>query len=337
MTSINNNNKVKLDECFPASVREHIYATQGEDSKWGRLVLTWNEQLLDGNTKVHKYAAIVNRETGGLYLDCRPQKILAKCFATTLGHPISTICKLGRDWAKICTETHRKLNPMKKVPVSAPSSNTNGIEASAGSTKLVPDKKPPLLERVKIVGNCIKDLFRDAGRAFLYGMALQIISFVGTIVGTLAIITKAKWLENRLYDLRELSGKTEKAFQRDETGWTLAPCFQAIDSIKTMGSYKSYHKLRNDEWDSADFIKQYGQDESMRALNRWARNQLDFRRKNCGPFNDSCMKLNNKVTYLSKAYDNMKEIMYAKAIKPLLIDPSEQQALHEKAAAWSKI
>lgn len=339
MNCLDNKEPIKLDACLPASVRENVYTTQGKDSKWGRLVLTWNEKLPDGKTKEHKYAAMVNRETGELFLDCRPHKLLAKCFTTTLGHPLMSIAKFGRDALKICKETHRKLNPMKEVAVPNTTGSANGIEGGSGSTKWVPDKKPPLCERFKIVAICIKDLLRDAARSTLYGIALPIISAVGTLVAGVTVLfalfkIRILMLENLLYNIREFSGKVEKAFQRGETSLTLAPCFQPENINRLIGSIKT--RLGND-WNSKDFIEQFGQDESMRALNRWARNQLEYRRKNCCPFNDYGMKLNKKITYVSEAYKTMRDIIYEKAIGPLLIDPNEMRAVHAKAAAWSKI
>lgn len=332
------NNVTKLDTNIPPAILENVYNTQGDNCKWARLVLTWNEPIMDkyekltGETREHRYAALINRETGGFYLDCRPQKIFWKFLLTTPGHILSGFVKWATFAKKIIADANALCNP-------------KGKDA----------KRPSLKDRTIIGLKCLKDLGFESLRTAFYSIALAVISAVGVVFAFMAVITTSRWLESRVYDIREFSGKTEAKFTRGEWGITLAACFQEQDDPvkKYAEGRKAYLMTRESvhpgvtAWEEPYFIKQFGQEELMRGMNMFARANIRERRKGCiGLFNDTCSyesgkvvvcKLDERIIYHSKSYDRMTDAVYQRNVKPLLADPAEQQAFSQKARAWSTV
>lgn len=94
MTLINNNevNKNRFTQ-FPEAVNKQIVASEGKDCKWGRLILNVNETNHEGKQLTHTYAACVNRENGDIYLDDSKLKIWTKLALLILFRPVHTAIK----------------------------------------------------------------------------------------------------------------------------------------------------------------------------------------------------------------------------------------------------
>lgn len=324
--NIDNNSSVsKFDVGIPASIMENVYNTQGDNSKWARLVLTWNEQLKDpqgkltGEVKEHKYVPLINRETGGMWIDCRPQKIFWKFLLTSMGHSLHGFVKWGTHVRDIIKKAHADCNPKG------------------------PDAKRPSLKDRTIIGlKCLKDLAIESAKSALYSPLLTVISVVGVVFAFLAVITTSKWLENRVYDIREFSGKVENEWTKgDKWNLALAPCFQPMKELKSLRA-----EMPTGENDPT--IKEYGRDGHMRALNIFVQRNIEFRRgAGCGFFNDTwtyekgkltVCHLDSNITYKSTSYGcSMAAVVYQKNIKPLLVNPEEHQAFKAKAKAWSTV
>lgn len=69
--------------------KNYFVAPENKNSKWGHLLLTWNQQLQD-RIITHKFSPVVNLTSGEIYLDCTKNKIYVKIFAHTLVRPVLT-------------------------------------------------------------------------------------------------------------------------------------------------------------------------------------------------------------------------------------------------------
>lgn len=159
------------------------------NATWGRLIAQWNEKVPNGETRHHTYAAVVDLEDGGLYLDCRPSLIFVKCLTQLLIRPFHTIAK---------TIYHISLLPIfSNIPA------------------LIKQKMAPH-QFLLISVRCIADIIRTP----IYGAVL--------VAASVAALAKGVFQPSSLYDSRKLIGKVEAALNHGKihSDWTLAPCFQ---------------------------------------------------------------------------------------------------------------
>jgi hypothetical protein len=191
-----------------------LYLIYPDVPKWGRLICEWNEKKEDGRTLSHLYAPCVNLEKQGMYIDCRPQKIFAKCLALVAVRPLHAIIK---------TIYHISLAGVAYQIYNA----CSGIQTAN-----------------ECLQNSIKSIV-DIIRTPLYGLAMTIVTVAALILGAFSPQT--------LYESRQLLGEIEQAanWGKKHTPWTLAPCFQPfpLNSLKTR--YGKYHYTdtlyRNDD------------------------------------------------------------------------------------------
>lgn len=304
MSSVNLTKIETFEATLPKAVKDNIFATEGEKSKWGRLLLTWNEQTADG-VKKHEYAAGYNRETGDVYLDCRPRKILAKCALTSLVHIPFAVARIGADIANTCGTIHKDVH----------------------------DKNLSLKSKAwSIIKGTGKILFDTFIKNPALSVVLAVISAVGAVIGALAAIFKSQRLWITLYDIRELSGSIEK-----HTGLALAPCFQpqmSTDPKETAGQV-SFYKSK-DWFNTPEMVAACGQDETMRMLNNWGGGQLRFRRSNRAIFNDCCTLMSKSLNYISEACKDMRAAgaEQTKRLNSLRVDPVSHKVLTAKINTW---
>jgi|GEM_PF-3061381 len=239
-----------------------ILKTEGNNSKWGRLVCQWNED----KGLHHKYATLVNLNTGDIYLDCSKKKIYAKFILHTLLRPFNIIFK---------TVYH------VSVPISIPhiiyKTCVKGRknESSGG----------------EIAKNCFKNSFNslaDIIRTPVYGVAMTIVSIAALIIGPLA--------PKVLYDLRESIGMLVQSLHRsDKFVDDLFGCFQPIKNLKTINKDNKKH---------SDTIYSKNSDH-IKGTNNFARSQVKFRREHWAIFNQTFGKLDPNVTYISPSFDSV--------------------------------
>lgn len=170
-----------------------------ENSKWGRLLCTWHEKKPDGTQLHHTYSALLNVKTLEMYIDCRPQKIFAKCLALLFARPVHTFFK---------TLYHLSLADVAYEIFKG----ANGEQS----------KRQTLINSAKSLADII--------RTPIYGIAMTITNLAGLILGLICSKT--------LYDTREILGKLEESLNwgTRRTLTTLAPCFQPISLLALTNS-----------------------------------------------------------------------------------------------------
>lgn len=177
---------------YTDQLQQHILPEELSPSgelNWGRLICTWHEKKEDHQIITHTYAACIDGKDGGIYLDCRPRKIFAKCLVHLFTRPIFTIIK---------TAYHLSLYPIFNEIVKSYHSNL------------------PKQEKFKNLVKASADILLTP----LYGVALTVCTLAVLIVGT--------FNPQNLYEGRKILGKIEQAsnWGQIHTFWTLAKCFQ---------------------------------------------------------------------------------------------------------------
>lgn len=242
-------------------LEEHFRFPDGEECGWGRIQAKWHEQH-EGIDITHICAFTLNLQSGDIYLDCSKLKIWTKCLVLTIGRPLLGVYK---------TIYHVFL-PLS-IPVEICIAIHRGIQnqESAGTI-------------AKNAGIRVLNNFADIIRTPLYTVILTIVTLSAVIIGPFA--------PHKLYDLRALAGRIENALNRgEESFWTMAPCFQPISNIFTVGK-KNYIK-EDTEYDSEDVLH---------GLNNLARSYVNYRRENRNPFDDFCRLPAEGVPYISPSY-----------------------------------
>lgn len=190
----------QMGEASLLQIQSHMI--QPVQPKWNRLLLEWNEIKSD-RILTHQYAPVVRLDTQEFYVDCRPQKIFAKCLAILLARPAFTVLK---------TVYHLSL-----------------IEV------------PYHLFKATIHEQSFKEAFIKSGRAIadvvltpLYGIAMT--------VSTLAVIILIAINPENAYDGREFLGRLEQQSNWGEkhTDWTLGACFQGYPLHFIETKYNKY-------------------------------------------------------------------------------------------------
>lgn len=174
-----------------AAFHSHIFPetlSPAGDTRWGRLLCEWHEKKNNGILS-HIYAASIDGRDGGIYFDCRPSKIFAKCFAQLIVRPFFTIAK---------TIYHISLYPIF-CEISALYYKQQSLQATFTNS-------------VRAVADII--------RTPLYGLILTVTTVAVLIAGTINPL--------RLYEGRKILGQIEQDanWGQIHTSWTLADCFQ---------------------------------------------------------------------------------------------------------------
>jgi hypothetical protein len=183
--------------CYLDQLQHHILART--DSPWGHLICKWHEKKSNGKQLVHTYAFCIDRQEWGLYLDCRPVKIFAKCLAQLIARPFHIAVK---------TIYH-----LSMIPIFYEIAQTyRGLQSKQ---------------------ECLKNSMRslaDIIRTPLYGLAM--------IVTSIAMLVISPFAPESLFTGRMLLGKIEQKACWDEihTPWTLAKCFQPF-SMSSLDHY----------------------------------------------------------------------------------------------------
>lgn len=168
-------------------LKKHILPT--DDPRWGRLLCTWHEKRSDDSIVSHHYAACIDQERWGIYIDCRPRKIFVKCIAQLFLRPFHILIK---------TIYHLSMGPI----FFEKDQSLNQSQTKSNHWK-----------------NAVKSL-ADIIRTPLYGIIHMIASVAALIIGMAS--------PEQIYTERAKLGSIEEAANRGEkrTAWTLAPCFQ---------------------------------------------------------------------------------------------------------------
>lgn len=192
---------------------------------WGRLLCQWHEKKSDGNIQTHRYAALIDGRDGGIYFDCRPGKIFAKCVLQLFVRPLFTLIK---------TIYHISLYPIFSEMMKSCQNDSS------------------LQERNEKIYRAALDIVRTP----LYGFILTITTVAVLIIGTISPL--------RLYEGRKLLGQIEQAANWGEihTPWTLADCFQPfpLEVLEIYARKKdrpdtSYENLTSVEKSLANFAR----------------------------------------------------------------------------------
>lgn len=168
-------------------LKQHIVVDEG--LRWGRLICTWYEKASEGRMLTHHYAACVDTKEWGLYLDCRPSLIFAKCLVQCLARPFYGAAK---------TIYHISMIPIFYE---------------------IADVFRGLRSRSECLTNSVRSL-ADIIRTPLYTAVLTVVSIAVLILGFAD--------PEALYLGRTIIGNIEKNadWGQVKTNWTLAPCFQ---------------------------------------------------------------------------------------------------------------
>jgi hypothetical protein len=169
-------------------IAAEVVSESGETC-WGRLLCEWHEKKGDGQVLTHTYAAVIDGQDGGIYFDCSPAKIFAKCVVQLFVRPLFTLAK---------TIYYLSLYP---------------IFAEVGKYY----QRDQSFQEMKV--NIIRASL-DIVRTPLYGAIL--------IIASVAVIITGMANPYRLYEGRKFLGQIEQAANWGEihTFLTLADCFQ---------------------------------------------------------------------------------------------------------------
>ncbi|HEV8052163.1 MAG TPA: hypothetical protein VGP47_06695 [Parachlamydiaceae bacterium] len=177
---------------FISQLQQHIlpeFTSAAGELNWGRLICTWHQKKESGRIVTHTYASCIDGYEGSIYLDCRPRKILAKCFVHLFTRPFHAIAK---------AVYHLSLYPIFKEIAKF-----NHPDCSKE-------------EKIKNIFKAVVDIVLTP----LYGIVLTVVTVAILIIGPFSV--------EYLYEGRKLLGKIELAsnWGNAHTFWTLAPCFQ---------------------------------------------------------------------------------------------------------------
>ena len=185
-------NQPEVCGSYISQLQQHIlpeFISPAGELNWGRLICTWHQKKDAGCIVTHTYAACVDGYEGKIYLDCRPQKILAKCFAHLFARPLHALIKT--------------IYCLSLYPIFQQIAKFNQ-----------PDR--PKEEKIKYIFRALADIVLTP----IYGLILT--------VATLAILVISPFSPEYLYEGRKMLGKIELAsnWGNAHTPWTLAECFQ---------------------------------------------------------------------------------------------------------------
>lgn len=304
LSGISGSNEVKalpIEISPPTDVT--IYLPHGKDSKWGRIVLKWEEETTEQGKvvlKTHTYAACINTTNGDIYLDCDQTKIWKKFSALTIIRPLHTISK---------TIYHL---PIFSWPIEIASVIKNGYRKGESHKEIT--KKA-----FTVIGRNLAQLVLTP----LCGLALTIISIASALFGP--------WNCQAQYYLRDWAGKIENFMctfwggQVDFKGFIsccpdklaslksvkkavtpLAKCFIPISNIHTHEeAVRNGAFVSGLPFSSEKVIKEMGKNTKIRALNYFAYLQVDFMRNVKNPCNNCWKKMPKSQTYVSPVYKAM--------------------------------
>lgn len=253
-------------------IKPLIIKTEGETSKWGRIICKWNEKKTNHE---HIYSALINLQTGDIFLDCTKKKIYAKFIAHTALRPFHIAFKTLYHLA---------------IPISIPHLVFQTIS----------EGKKEKLSNKEIAKNCLDRTVKslaDIVRTPAYGVALAVVSVAALIIGPLNIKGAT------LYDLREIAGHLVQALYRNgpEASTDLFICFQAIKNLKTIES----NYFNNPEWNNT--IYPPNASDPKKGLIDFASANIHFRRNHYAIFNNPFGKLDPKVKYVSASYGDVEK------------------------------
>lgn len=270
-------------------IKPLIVKTEGESSKWGRVLCKWNEKKTNHE---HIYSALINLQTGDIFLDCTKKKIYAKFIAHTALRPFHIAFKTLYHLA---------------IPISIPHLIYQTISEGKKEDSSIGKKK---LSNKEIAKNCLDRTVKslaDIVRTPAYGVALMVVSVAALIIGPLNIKGVT------LYDLREIAGHLVQALYRNgpEAKKDLFICFQAFKNLKTIKKDDNI----NPEEDNT-LYPPHASDTKEKLID-FASANIYFRRKHYAIFNNPFGKLDRKVRYVSASYGDVeKALEKAKAKVP---------------------
>lgn len=252
------------------SIKDYVIKTEGENSKWARIVCVWNEKKVDNTTVKHIFTPLVNVETGDIYLDCSKKKIYVKFITHTLLRPIHLIFKTVYHMA---------------MPISIPHIiyNTISEEIEKGDKTVG-----------EIALECLKKSFNsvvDIGRTPMYLIAMTVVNIAALIIGPLAPQT--------LYRFREMTGHLVQALHREDT---VVPdffaCFQPIEHLS---------EVRDRDYEKDDTVYSEPKTDNSKGLNNFARGRVRILRKHYEICSNPFGKLDHNVTFISPSYGSVLE------------------------------
>lgn len=196
------------EECgsYICQLQQHIlpeFLSPEGELNWGRLICTWHQKKDADCSVTHTYAASIDGCEGKIYLDCRPRKILAKCFTHLFVRPLHTLVKT--------------IYSLSLYPIFQEIVKFNQ-----------PDR--PKEEKIKNIFRAMADIFLTP----IYGLILT--------AATAAILIISPFSPEYLYEGRKLLGKIELAsnWGNVHTFWTLTECFQPypLEILEQFGNLK---------------------------------------------------------------------------------------------------
>lgn len=284
----------------PLLFNKYIFATEGKNGRWGRLLCTYEEEnrlytYKDDTNTNKKIKHIVcplidlsdDERGGSVYLDCSKRKIFAK-----------HLCLVpGRLWQGILKTAYHLCLPIS-IPIEILTTIKQEKERNA---RLIAKEKnsgvksdTPLHDAKEITRRCLKNSVKslaDIVRTPVYGVAMSIVS--------LAAVCIAPFSPTKLYDLRTVSGDLENKLLWGATAdtWELTPCFKPTTSIKKIISRGS----------SATNISDKTPFEL--GLEKLAASMVDFRRSSRVPFNDCGFLLGSNTPFVSRSYGDIEKLL----------------------------
>jgi hypothetical protein len=255
-------------------LRPFIVRTEGENSKWGRVVCQWKERKEDGRVITHIYTSLINLEPGKhfgeIYLDCSKKKIYTKFIVHLAIRPFLIVLK---------TLYHAAI-PLSLIHIVA-STIFKGIKKE--------EAKTIALDCLKESAKSLADIFRTPA----YGVAMIAVSVAALIIGPFAPRT--------LYTFREMIGRLVQSLHRsNKPVKDLFICFQYLQKLQKINSYPGYDF-------EDDTINAPRASEHAIGLNEWAKAQVKYRRDHYAIFNNSFGKLDPEARYVSASYGDVEK------------------------------
>lgn len=254
-----------------ADFENFIVKTEGENSKWGRIVCKWIEKKEERNL-VHIFTPLINMQTGEIFLDCSKKKIYIKFLAHTILRPFHILFKTVYHCA---------------IPISIPTIINETYQQG------IKEKK----SSGEIAKTCLKNSFNslvDIVRTPLYGVAMTIVNIAALVIGPLA--------PKHLYDLREITGKLVQSLNRTKT--TAPDFFKCFQHITTLSGIKKWNRINDD----TNYLTNAS--ESSIGLSNFARAQVSFLRNHYSICNNPFAKLGPNKTYKSASYGDVEKAGY---------------------------
>lgn len=259
----------------------YIVRTEGEKSKWGRLVCHWKEVDPEDRSvelNSHIFTPLINWNTGDYYLDCSKKKIYCKLATHLLLRPLLIAIKT----------VYHAMIPLSLIHVVYKSVQ-EGKEEKLGSKEIAK----------KCLKNSVNSLL-DIVRTPAYGVAMLIVNIAALVIGPLAPKT--------LYDAREATGWLIKRLHRQDRltpgifHGDLFPCLAPFGNLKNI-SKKNREQKDTDYSDPST--------DALRGLNNLARNEIWFRRDHYACFNNPFGTLDPKVRFVSPSYGDVEKVQKA--------------------------